>query len=165
MGSYIFSVKRAARVSRPLLVGVSVVAILTASPAFAALGGDVASVQADQLHMQGVRRTTAAAAYTVHEIQAATGTVVREYVSSDGTVFAVTWQGPWPPDMHQLLGSYFDHYSQALTAQSGGRMARHPLVIEMPGLRVEVGGHNRFFTGRAYLPDRLPSNVKAEEVR
>jgi hypothetical protein len=166
MGSNLFRIRQAADVNSPLVVALwAAITILMASPAFATLGGDIASVQADQLHMQGSRRTTAAAAYTVHEIQAATGTVVREYVSPDGSVFAVTWQGPWPPDMHQLLGSYFDQYFQAMKAQSGARMARHPLVIEQPGLIVEMGGHSRFFTGRAYLPDRLPSNVKAEEVR
>ena len=166
MDRYIFRVQRAAGVGKPLLIAVwAAMTILMACPAFATLGGDVASVQADQIHMQGNRKTTSTASYTVHEIQGATGTVVREYVSSDGAVFAVTWQGPWLPDMHQLLGSYFDQYSQALKAQTGGRMARHPLVIEEPGLTVEMGGHSRFFTGRAYLPDRLPANVRVEEVR
>ncbi|MGA8270855.1 MAG: DUF2844 domain-containing protein [Candidatus Sulfotelmatobacter sp.] len=138
-------------------------------PAWAALGGDISTVQADQVHMRGSLRTTVAAAYTVHEIQGASGVVVREYVSTSGTsagkVFAIAWQGPWPPDMRQLLGSYFDPYIQAARARSGPGMARRPLTIQQPGLVVQVGGHPRSFIGRAYIPDQLPSNVTTEEIR
>jgi hypothetical protein len=146
-------------------VAVIVLALATAFPARAALGGDAASVQADQLHMQGSLRKTAATAYSVHEIQAPTGTVVREYVSPEGKVFAVSWQGPWLPDMHQLLGSYFDQYAQAAKAQAGVRAARRPLLIEQSGLVLQMGGHNRSFSGRAYLPDQLPSSVTQEAIQ
>ena len=64
-------------------------------------------------------------AYTVHEMQSSSGTAVREYVSSTGTVFAVAWQGPWLPDLRQLLGPYFDDYQRALqTASAGAEGAR-----------------------------------------
>jgi hypothetical protein len=78
--------------------------LATAFPARAALGGDVSTIQADQIHMQGTRRIIPADSYTVHEIQAATGTL-REYISSQGIVFAVAWHGPWLPDMRQIMGS------------------------------------------------------------
>lgn len=143
--------------------------VCIALPAWAALGGDIASVQADQVQMRGSLRTTVAASYTVHEIQGASGTVVREYVTSSGTsagkVFAVAWQGPWPPDMRQLLGSYFDQYMQGAKAQSGARMGRRPLMIEQPGLVVEMGGHPRSFVGRAYVPEMLPAGVQAGEIQ
>src|ERR1019366_2592885 len=45
--------------------------LLISLPAFAGLGEDVSSVQADQAHMQGALRTTQTQSYTVHEIQAA----------------------------------------------------------------------------------------------
>jgi hypothetical protein len=153
-----------------LVVGAVLVALASAFPAWGALGGDVTTVQADQLHMQGTIRTTATtAAYTVHEIQSPAGTVVREYVSSAGEsagkVFGVAWQGQWPPDMRQLLGSYFDQYIQAAKAQSAGRVGRRPVMIELPGLVVEVGGHPRAFTGRAFVPGMLPTSVRAEDIR
>ena len=86
---------------------------MIALPAFAELGGDASSVQADQAYMQASLRTTTAQAYTVHEIQAPTGIIVREYVSpTSGKVFGVAWQGPWPPDMRQILGNYFGHTSR-----------------------------------------------------
>ncbi|MGA9447392.1 MAG: DUF2844 domain-containing protein, partial [Candidatus Sulfotelmatobacter sp.] len=88
-----------------------------------------------------------------------------EYVSSAGKVFAVAWQGPWPPDMRQLLGSYFEQYRQAAKAQSSVRIGRRPLMIQQPGLVVQIGGHPRSFSGRAYIPDQLPSSVSAEAIQ
>jgi len=114
--------------------------------------------------MQGALRITAASSYSVHEIQAASGTVVREYVSSSGKVFAVAWQGPWRPDLRQLLGSYFDQYQQAVKARSA-RAARSPLHFEQAGLVVHSEGHLRAFVGRAYLPELLPSDIKIEAIR
>jgi len=156
---------RTLSIKSKILLMSSVFVVGTSFPAWAALGGDVASVQADQVHMQGTRRVTTAAAYTVHEIQGASGTVVREYVSSEGKVFAVAWQGPWLPDMRQLLGNCFDQYTAAIKSQSGGRIGRRPLVIEQPGLTVEIAGHSRSFTGRAYIPEQMPSSVGAEAIR
>jgi hypothetical protein len=152
-----------------LIVAVAVTFVESAVPARAALGGDITSVQADQLHMQGSVRATVTASYTVHQIQSAAGTVVREYVSSSGKsagkVFGIAWQGPWPPDMRQLLGSYFDQYVQAANAQSTTRMGRRPVVIEQSGLVVQLGGHPRAFAGRAYVPEMLPTGVRAEEIQ
>jgi hypothetical protein len=154
---------------RLLAIGAALAVVSAALPASAALGGDGASVQADQLHMQGSLRTTAAAAYTMHEIQGASGTVVREYVSaagaSAGKVFAVAWHGPWRPDMRQILGGYFEQFAQAAKSQSKIRMGRRPLMIELPGLVVEQSGHARAFAGRAYVPDMLPTGVRPEEIQ
>jgi len=52
-------------------IAAAVLLILGALPAWASLGGDRASVDADQVHLQGTRTTKAVESYTVHEIQAA----------------------------------------------------------------------------------------------
>jgi hypothetical protein len=139
--------------------------LVIALPAFAGLGEAASSVQADQAHMQGSLRTTQTEACTVHEINSPTGTVVREYVSTSGKVFAVAWQGPWPPDMRQILAGYFEQYQQAVQAQASTRAGRRPLLIEQPGLVVQSGGHMRSFAGRAYIPEMLPQGVSKEEIR
>jgi hypothetical protein len=137
-----------------------------AVPAFAGLGDDASSVQADQAHMLGTLKTTQTQAYTVNEIQAPTGIVVREYVSpTSGKVFGVAWQGAWPPDMRQVLASYFTQYQQAAQAQADLRAGRHPLLIALPGLVVESGGHLRSFVGRAYVPGSVPQGMSAEAIR
>lgn len=132
-------------------------------PAFAALGEDAASVEADQAHMQAALRTVPAERFTMHEIQAPSGTVVREYASQEGKVFAVAWQGPWLPDMRQILGTYFVQYIEA--AAQTTRRGHGPLLIQQPGLVVQLGGHMRAFVGRAYLPQMVPQGMTADEIR
>ena len=147
-----------------LMIAATIVAS-TSVRAWASLGGDTASVQADQIHLQGRRTMKAAGSYTVHEIQGTAGTVVREYVSPEGKVFGVAWQGPWMPDMRQLLGTYFDQFAHASQPPKGARIRRGPVLIDEPGLVVQIGGHPRAFMGRAYVPDMLPSGVRAENIQ
>jgi hypothetical protein len=90
---------------------------------------------------------------------------VREFVSSAGKVFAVAWQGPIHPDLQQLLGTYYEQYTQAVQAQRATRKGRGPLLIQEPGLVVQVSGHMRAFVGRAYVPQMMPAGVKVEDIR
>jgi hypothetical protein len=134
--------------------------------ASASLGGDASSVQVDQAQMQGaVMRVMTADTYTVQEMRAATGTMVREFVSSSGKVFAVAWQGPTIPNMRQVLGTYFDEYAQAALAAQKGRVRHGPVLIQQSDLVVEVSGHPRAFSGRAYVPQMMPLGVQADVVR
>jgi len=136
--------------------------LVFSGPVAAELGGSEASIAADQTQMKATRRIVGAPHYTVHEIQMASGTVVREYVSAQGQVFAVAWQGPLMPDLQQVLGSYFADY----TAAAGSKRAGHgPLQVRQPGLVVHSGGHMRAFSGHAYIPQLLPENVTVDELR
>src|SRR5579864_7316700 len=81
--------------------------------ALAHLGGDVASVELDRAALNGRSQSATFAAFDVHEIAAGSQTV-REFVRSDGTVFALSWSGPVPPDLQTLLGPYFGAYSSGL---------------------------------------------------
>lgn len=145
---------------RKAALGTLLAVLLAALPASAELGGDESSVQADALGMNAQRRIERTQAYTMHEMQTPPGTVVREYVSSGGKVFAVSWQGPTTPDFRQLLGPYFDQLQNAPSNRNG----RGPLIIHQPGLVIHSGGHMRAFTGRAYIPDMVPAGVSAEAI-
>jgi hypothetical protein len=149
------------------LFAVSIVALplIFSQSASAALGGDFASVQADQAKMKGTLRSSQTQAYVVHEIASPNHNVVREYISGEGKVFGVAWTGQFRPDMRQLLGDYFDQVSQSVQAQKASQHGRRPISIKQPGFVVEMGGHMRAFTGRAYVPDMVPQGVRAEEVR
>jgi hypothetical protein len=140
-------------------------ALLFACPAFASLGGDVSSVVADQAHVRGTLRTTQAQNYTVQEIHSANSTVLREYVSTSGKVFAVTWHGPWIPDLRQLLAEYFDQFAQAQHQQATARPGQRVMVIRQPGLVVQSSGHPRAFAGRAYIPELLPAGVTPDQIQ
>jgi hypothetical protein len=147
--------------SAPSISAAVVVLIVWAlsSPAMAALGGTVDSVQADGVRMKATDKVVRKDAYTVHEIEDSTGTVVREYVSNAGTVFGVSWQGPFVPDMRQILGSYFERYSQAARAQREGQVGRNRLEIRESGFVVQTAGHQRAYSGRAYDERLLPPAV------
>jgi hypothetical protein len=131
-------------------------------PAFAALGADVSSVATDGLKMKGMVHVSAAQAYSVHEIETPSGTLVREYVSPAGTVFAVAWRGPKMPDLQQTLGAYFKLYSEAPRT----RPADHKhFAIALPGLVMQSSGRMRAYFGRAYVPELLPQNVSVTDIR
>jgi len=146
-----------------------VVALGFSLPASASLGGNFSSLETDRAHMNGSRQVLQRNSYMVHEIQAPQGTVVDEYVSSNGTVFAVTWHGPFPPPMQEILGAYFEQYAVALKAQSneaGPKVYGHrPLNIQQPGLVVQTSGHVRALSGRAYIPDLLPQGVSINQIQ
>jgi hypothetical protein len=142
---------------------ISAGAIASPSRAVAALGGDVSSVQDDQVHMKAALRIETGQAFTVHELHQESGTVVKEFIAPSGKVFAVSWSGPFIPDLRQLLGNYFDQFSQAAQTR-GRRPGRAPLNIQQNGLMVQSGGHMRSFFGKAYLSDELPQTVRAEMI-
>jgi hypothetical protein len=146
-----------AAVAGALLLGFSL-------PAAASLGGNVSSVEADRVQMRASLQVTQHPAYDVHEIRAPGGTVVDEFVSPEGTVFAVTWHGQFPPPMQQILGSCFQQYAAALRAQPQ-TYGHRPLNIQEPGLVVQTGGHMRAYLGRAYIPALLPQDVTASQIQ
>jgi Protein of unknown function (DUF2844) len=149
---------------KALIRTLAVLLLLFPMAAHAALGGDVASIEADRAQIKGGVDQRQTSAYTVHEIQGATGTVVREYVSSAGNVFGVAWQGQFVPDMHQLLGAYYDQYVAAVEADKASYVGRRPLNLQLPGLVVQMNGIMRAYHGRAYIPVQVPAGVKAEEL-
>ena len=145
------------------IVALAVLILAIPTQVFAVLGGSEASVQTDQAQMHASLRSTSGASYTVHELRTPTGIVIREFAAG-GTVFAIAWQGPWPPDLSQLLGSYFDLYQQELS-QNRNTAGRKPIHIQRPELVVSSSGHPRSFMGHAYVPGMLPQGVQPGEIR
>jgi len=139
--------------------------LVMAQPALASLGGDAASVQTDQARMKATLKSTDTRAYTVHELTTPTGVVVRQYVSSAGRVFGISWRGPFMPGLPELLGSYFRKFSSASKARRGIPAARNRFVIADHDLVLESAGHMRDYSGRAYDPTLLPEGVHGYEVR
>lgn len=149
---------------KSLLVALAVAAgLASSSPVFAALGGDASSIDADRVSLKGALTSfSTVKGYAVHEITTAAGVHVREYLSG-GKVFAVSWQGPFIPDLERMLGAYYARYAQAASAPRAGSH-RH-LRIEQPGLVVESNGRMRAFYGRAWDPALLPQNFTVADIR
>jgi len=143
--------------------GVLLILLLGASPGWAALGEQESSVSADGQFLRGQIRREVREGYRLHQITDANGAVIREYVSPAGKVFGVSWQGPFVPNMQQLLGSYFTYlqqYAQAQTGRHGG-----PLIIQNDKFVFISGGHMRWHQGHAYAPGLLPANLSPEVVQ
>lgn len=153
---------RRARTVPGTALGAALLAATVTLPAFAALGGDASSVDADVAKMKGQARVTAVAGYTVKEITLPSGTVLREYVSAEAKVFAVTWSGMTPPDLQQTLGTYFEQFKAAAAAPHAGH---HHLSIHQPELVLSTGGHMRAMNGRAYVPALLPPGFSVDDIK
>jgi hypothetical protein len=146
------------RKSKPCNPVALLVMLMYGATASAHLGGDVSSVHADANALRAATRVTGLINYDVHEIDTAADASVREYVTRAGVVFAVSWSGPVPPDLHQLLAGYFPSYAAGIAALDHPGLHRSVRVVTS-GLIVELTGHPRAYSGRAYLPALVPSGV------
>lgn len=140
----------------------SAAGLLLSQPAHASLGGAVESVERDRVHLKAVTRSQTGPGYTVHIMTAASGTAIREYATPEGKVFAVTWSGPAMPDLRQLLGTYFATYATDPHARRNGHAHRQ---IDRPELVVRSSGHQRAFSGKAYVPSMIPTGVAIDELQ
>ena len=146
------------------VLGVLLILTLGTVPAWAVLGQYESSVSVDQQDMKSEDRVQVLQAYKVHELTSANGTTVREYVSPIGLVFGVAWQGPFMPNMEQLLGSYVTNLQTASKSQTQVRHLRG-LIVRTNDFVFASGGHMRFWKGSAFVPNLVPSNVSVEVVR
>jgi len=132
---------------------------------WAALGQPVASVERDRAAMRGEGQTKPGKGYSIETITVA-GMTVKEYVSSGGIVFAVSWRGVGAPDLPLLLGSYIDEYREGLTAlQNRKPRIRKPMVLKTAHLVVERAGHARSMWGRAFVPVLLPATISPKDIQ
>ena len=105
--------------------------------------------------------TAAAAAYDVNTSVLDNGTTVREYVAN-GVVFAVSWTGPFLPDLRALLGQQFT----TLTSETARRpkAGNSQVRIVRPDVTIESTGHMRAYSGRAWVTSLLPAGFDTDEI-
>jgi len=107
---------------------------------------------------------TALGSYTINAVPAAGGGTIKEYVSTQGIVFAISWRTPMMPNLQRLLGASFPAFEQAaIASRSQGR--RGPLNIERADLVLQSSGQLGDFRGRAFVPGLLPPDVASEAIQ
>ncbi len=152
--------------SRTRRIRVSLAALaatcLLSAGARAELGGTPASVQMDAQARSTAVTVEHAANFDRHQITQADGSVVREYVSPKGTVFAVTWSGRTTPDLKALLGAHYAAYTAAASKQ---RPSHHVLTVDTPELVVTIVRYQHNGSGSASLPGEVPAGVAVGELR
>ena len=136
------------------------------SAAYASLGAKPSQFSTSQLR-QGARSLAASDSanpvnYTVTETTLDSGTVVREYADTAGIVFAVSWNGPFLPDLRALLGEHFSTMNQQ--AASHPKAGRSQLTVDTPDVVIVSNGHMRAFTGKAWIPSALPAGFSTDSI-
>jgi hypothetical protein len=152
------------------LIWAGVASLFAALPAWAALGGAASFDGVRSAPSSAARamsaNANASASWSVNTSTQGNGAVIREYLDSGGTVFAVSWRGPRIASLDTLLGSYFPAWEKALAAAQAARGGGYgPVSVRQSGLVVESGGHMGLLTGRAWLPTALPPGFTSEQIQ
>lgn len=144
-------------------VALAAAALVLATRASAGLGERADAVAEDRKALGAeAREPIAHDGYAVEQMTSP-GHEVREYVSPDGVVFGLAWDGISHPDLSRLLGPYAKEYRRA-AAKPGAAGRRHGRV-RTGRIVVETWGHMRSLHGRAYAPALVPQGVKIDEIR
>lgn len=106
----------------------------------------------------------AAGPYTRHTRTLETGTLIHEYASPAGQVFAVTWEGPVLPDLPSLLGSHFASFKAAAEEARRAGFRGAPVSLVGAGLVLRANGRMGHFFGHAYLPAWLPAGLNIDAL-
>jgi len=133
-------------------------------PAFAGLGEAESSISTDRIRMNARRSVAVTPQYSVHDLQAADGSRVRQYVAANGMVFAVTWHTLYKPDLSVVLGSSYSAY--ATSAQAAARRPGIQRRFRHEGLDVVVQStaHLNVYSGFAFRRSMLPRGLSLERI-
>ncbi len=132
--------------------------------ALATLGEPLSSLDSNRTALKTVRKSvTTRTAYSIHE-DVSDGSAIRQYVTQNGIVFALAWNGVSHPDLTSLLGNYDDDYRTALRSELRKKGQRH-LAVHGSRVIVEKWGHMRNLQGRAYDPALIPNGVNINEIQ
>ena len=139
--------------------------VLRTAPAWAVLGEYESSVGVDRQILRGTDSEEVRQGYKLHQITAADGSVVKEFVSPAGLVFGVAWQAPRMPNLQQLLGSNITELQVTLQSRTPRPPSGAPLIVRTPKLVFVSGGHMRSFHGYVYIRRLVPGGVSPEVMR
>jgi hypothetical protein len=150
---------------RRALYAMLFLSMLQCAVAYASLGGAPSNFSTTPLLRQGARSLAAAdstANYTVTQSTLDEGTVVREYSDAAGVVFAVSWNGPFLPDLRTLLGAHFDTLRSEAAKQP--KAGHSQLAVERPDVVIVSTGHMRSYSGKAWIPASLPAGFSTDSI-
>lgn len=136
---------------------------ISVTGSWAGLGSAPATFGAGVLAAQTRTQSTGPAAYSDVETKLESGAVVHEYVDAAGIVFAVSWSGPFLPDLKEILGSHFS--AMVANAGTGAKAGRSQLSLKQSDLVIVSAGHMGAFEGQAWLPAKLPPGFNAGDIK
>jgi hypothetical protein len=147
-----------------IVLGALAVLILVTMPAWATLGQSEATVTSDRLQMNSREQVQTFDSYTVHQLTTDAGQAVKEFVSPQGVVFGVSWQGRSVPNMAQLLGTYVNNLQTATAAQKHIQ-PRRGITVTTNDFVYSNFCRMQMCSGQAYILSAVPRNVSAGAIR
>jgi hypothetical protein len=131
---------------------------------YAALG----AAPSDFKTAHGSRKSQALSAvvsknFQISETTLPSGTLVREYISAKGVVFAVSWSGPLLPDLQTLLGKHFK--TMVDEAGRAPKAGHSQLRVSRPEVSIFSGGHMRAYEGKAWVSSEFPEGFSLQDIQ
>lgn len=149
---------------KPFLIAISfALPIVCANSAYAGLGATVSTTQKHVLATRAVKLSTATSSYTRNDQTLEGGVTIHEYQDASGYIFAVSWSGPYHPDLKDLLGDYFD--VMKTETDKNPRANRTRLSVKRSDVQISIGGHMGAFHGKAWIPAKLPSGFTPDDIQ
>jgi len=139
------------KLRRDALYFLALATLLLPSVSQAELGGNVASILSEQREFNSQLSNTQQSGVAVYTQTLPSGIVVQEYLSNNGTIFAVSWTGATLPNLQALLGNYFKDYLAAI------KQSRGVISINNDSLVIQSAGMMGAFQGFAFLPKQAPA--------
>lgn len=146
--------------ARTLLVGLLVVYADTCQ---AGLGDAPSKFGKQVLATRTATKSSGLTTYTELEKKLDSGTAIHEYLDVTGTVFAVSWSGPFLPDLKEVLGPHFD--TMVAHVNNTPHAGRSRLVVTRDDVVIISGGHMGAFKGQAWIPAKLPAGFKPADIK
>ncbi len=131
---------------------------------FAGLGQDLDSNNVEHKRMAAQHRVMPGAQYSLHEFQSADGSRFRQYVSSSGMVFAVSWRTLYKPDLSALLGTSYPGYSAAARVAAQRTGVQRYFQHDDLDLVLQSSAYLHVFSGFAFRRSMLPRGVNPEQI-
>lgn len=154
---------------RLLAAGTAGLALTLLLPAaHAVLGEPLALPSAARAQAAAAPRSALPAGVQVVERASGDGGWIREYVSPQGIVFAVSWNTRFKPRLDTLLGRYQAGYAAAASqamARPGRAAVQRQATLRADDLVVQSSGFVNTFHGRAWVPSLVPAGFDAATLR
>lgn len=143
---------------------ITLVALAVSTCALATLGRAPQTAEQEPQTARLRRALPSDSLYTVHQTVLPTGTVVREFVTLGGQVFALTWTGPVIPDLSEIFGDYYAAFQEAAHQRRAGGARGGAVVLQQQDLVVVSRGRMGQFEGYAYAPALVPAGVPIDTL-
>jgi hypothetical protein len=130
------------------------------------LGGDATSIEADRMQMRATRQAVRnGTSGTIQEVRLTDGSSIRQFVNSQGIVYAVAWSTRIKPNFAQLLGAHATAFDAGVASAARQPGLKRNVTVDQGDLVVISSGRPGAFVGQAWLKSQLPAGASVDAIR